>query len=118
MAQNPNIATDLGISFSRTGIIGFGMSGIIAGFAALAIAIVNKAVYPTVGNLLGTRAFVLMLFAGMGNLNGGMICAIGLGMVESVAEAFIPGAWTDTITYAIIMLVILVRPDGIFGSRT
>jgi branched-chain amino acid transport system permease protein len=79
---------------------------------------VLEALNPGVGDALAVKALVLMLFAGMGNLMGGLVCALMLGVVEAMAQAFMPGRWTDAITFGFIMLVILMRPNGVFGSRT
>ena len=75
-----------------------------------------KSVNPALGDILATKAMILMLFAGMGNLTGGLVCALGMGAVEAMAQAYVPGAWTDTVTFGILMVIILVRPNGLFGD--
>jgi branched-chain amino acid transport system permease protein len=118
MAQDLDIARSLGIPFNKTGLIGFGIAGALAGVVAICIAMVLEAVSPGSGDGLAVKALVLILFAGMGNLTGGLVCALMLGVVEAMTQAFMPGRWTDAITFGIIMLVILFRPNGVFGSRT
>jgi branched-chain amino acid transport system permease protein len=118
MAQDLEIARSLGIPFNKTGLVGFGVAGALAGVVAIAIAMVLEALNPGVGDAVAVKALVLMLFAGMGNLMGGLVCALMLGVVEAMAQAFMPGRWTDAVTFGFIMLVILLRPNGVFGSRT
>ena len=118
MAQDLDVARTLGIPFNRTGIIGFGIAGILAGIVAILIATTLESASPGLGDSLAIKAMTLMLFAGMGNLTGGMICALILGVVEAMAQAFMPGRWTEAIVFGVIMVVILVRPNGVFGTRT
>jgi branched-chain amino acid transport system permease protein len=117
MAQDLDIARSLGIPFNKTGLVGFGVAGALAGVVAIAIAMILEAINPGIGDALAVKALVLMLFAGMGNLMGGLVCALMLGVVEAMAQAYMPGRWTEAITFGVIMLVILVRPNGVFGSR-
>lgn len=118
MAQDLDVARSLGIPFKRTGIVGFTIAGILVGVAAILIAMTLEQVSATLGDALAIRALILMLFAGMGNLTGGMICAISLGVVESLTLSYLPGRWTNAIIFGIIMLAILWRPNGMFGTRT
>jgi branched-chain amino acid transport system permease protein len=118
MAQDLDIARSLGIPFNRTGLVGFGVAGALAGFIAIAIAMKLEAVSPELGDALASKALVLILFAGMGNLMGGMLCALMFGVVEAMAQAFVPGRWTEAIVFGAIMVVILLRPKGVFGERT
>jgi branched-chain amino acid transport system permease protein len=118
MAQDLDVARTLGIPFKRTGIIGFGIAGILAGIVAILIAVTLESASPGMGDSLAIKAMTLMLFAGMGNLTGGMICALILGVVEAMAQAFMPGRWTEAIVFGVVMVVILVRPNGVFGTRT
>jgi branched-chain amino acid transport system permease protein len=118
MAQDLSIARSLGIPFNKTGLVGFGVSGALAGVVAIAIAMILESINPGIGDALAVKALVLMLFAGMGNLMGGLVCALMLGVVEAMAQALMPGRWTDAITFGVVMLIILMRPNGVFGSRT
>ncbi|HEX7474994.1 MAG TPA: branched-chain amino acid ABC transporter permease [Dehalococcoidales bacterium] len=118
MAQDLDVARSLGIPFTKTGLVGFAISGALAGIVAILIAMTLEAVNPAMGDALAIRAMVLMLFAGMGNLMGGLVCALMLGVVEAMAQAFMPGRWTEAITFGVVMLVILARPNGVFGART
>ena len=118
MAQDLNIARSLGIPFNKTGLVGFGVAGALAGVVAICIAMVLESIGPGSGDGIAVKALVLILFAGMGNLTGGLVCALMLGVIEAMAQAYMPGRWTNAITFGVIMLVILLRPNGVFGSRT
>ena len=70
------------------------------------------------GNNLAIKATVLILFAGMGNLKGGLICALLMGVTEALVMAYLPGRWTEAIVFGAIMIVIIIKPHGLFGART
>lgn len=118
MAQDLDIARSLGIPFKKTGIVGFTAAGILAGVSAILVAMTLEMANPALGNFFATKALVLMLFAGLGNLLGAMICALALGIIEALAQAYMPGQWTEAIVFGFIMIVILIRPNGVFGIRT
>jgi branched-chain amino acid transport system permease protein len=118
MAQNQDIATSFGLSFNRMGIIGFGIAGILAGLVAISSAMVMRSVNAALGDTLATKSLILMLFAGMGNLTGGLVCALGMGVVVAITQLYLPGQWNDTIIFGLLMVIILIRPNGVFGART
>ena len=55
--------------------------------------------------------------SGMGNLKGGLICALIIGLAEAMATAYLPGRWTEAIVFGFIMAVIIAKPQGLFGAR-
>ncbi|MFP3154713.1 branched-chain amino acid ABC transporter permease [Lachnospiraceae bacterium ZAX-1] len=118
IAQNLKVAKTLGISFEKTGLIGFGIAGLLAGATALFLIMSLGYAGPTLGDTFAVKALILILFAGMGNLKGGIICAVLMGLVEAMALAFLPGRWTEAVFYGFIMVIILWKPQGLFGSKT
>ncbi len=117
MAQNLHVARLLGIPFNSTGIYGFAIAGVLAGIIAMLLAMSVGSASADFGNTFAVKAIILMLFAGMGNLKGGLICAIFMGLAETMAQAYLPGRWTEAIFFGIIMLVIIWKPKGVFGAR-
>jgi branched-chain amino acid transport system permease protein len=116
MAQNLRVARTLGIPFGQTGLFGFALAGILAAIIALLLIMTVGTCGPSIGDTFATKAIILMLFAGMGNLKGGLMSALFMGLVESMALAYLPGSWTEAIFYGIIMLVIIWKPNGLFGK--
>jgi len=45
------------------------------------------------------------------------VCALGVGVVEVLSQSFLPGRWTDAVVFGTIMIVILLRPNGVFGAK-
>jgi len=117
VAQNLDVARLLGIPFNRTGIYGFGICGLLAGFAGVLMAMTLGYAGPALGDSLAIKAMILILFAGMGNLRGGVICALIIGLAEALAMAYLPGRWTEAIIFSVIMMGIIIRPQGIFGAK-
>lgn len=118
VAQNLRVARTLGISFGKSGILSFAVAGILAGVTGLLLAMSLGYAAPSLGDSFAVKCMILMLFAGMGNLKGGLISALGMGIIEALALTFLPGRWTEAIFYGVIMIVILWRPQGLFGAKT
>ncbi len=117
MSQNQRVAKMLGIPFGKTGMIGFGVAGILCVVISLMVIMTIGTDGPSVGDTFAVKAIILMLFAGMGNLRGGLLSALFMGLVEALALAYLPGSWTEVIFYGVIMGVIIWKPDGLFGSN-
>lgn len=116
MSQNLRVSKMLGIPFGKTGVIGFGIAGVLATVIALMIIMTIGTNGPSVGDTFAVKAIILMLFAGMGNLKGGLLSALFMGLVEALALAYLPGSWTEVIFYGVIMAVIIWKPNGLFGT--
>jgi branched-chain amino acid transport system permease protein len=118
MAQDTATARLIGIPFNKTGIYSFGICGVLAGITGLFLIMTLGIASPSLGDNLAIKSLALVLFAGMGNLKGGLICALAVGVIEALAMAYIPGSWTNAIVFGAIMLVILLKPKGLFGAQT
>jgi len=70
------------------------------------------------GDDMAVKAMILMLFAGMGNLKGGLVSTLIMGLAEAMALAYLPGRWTEAIFFGVIMMVIIWKPQGLFGTQT
>src|SRR5262249_44837994 len=114
VAQNPEAAQAMGINlariFSLTIALGVGLAG--AGGALIA-AQFNR--YPAVGLPLTIKAFAITILGGMGNLLGALIASLVVGITESLAVMVIPSEWQSLIAFAVMVLVLLVRPEGLLG---
>ena len=68
---------------------------------------------PFVGSMTGLKAFAIVIVGGFGNVSGTILAALLLGVVEALATGFIPSTYKDTIAFAILLIALLVRPQGI-----
>jgi branched-chain amino acid transport system permease protein len=118
MAQNLRVARLLGVPFGKTGLIGFAVAGLLAGFIALLLAMTLGSTSAELGDAYAVKVMILVLFAGMGNLRGGLIGAVAMGIAETLAVFYLPGRWSQTVFFGVLMLVILWKPRGVFGARS
>ena len=69
------------------------------------------------GSMLGLKAFVAAVLGGIGSIPGAMIGGLAIGVCESLVSAVGLSAWRDAVTFAILIVVLLVKPTGILGRR-
>jgi branched-chain amino acid transport system permease protein len=117
MAQSPFIARLLGIPIIKMGMISYGIAGLLGGVTAVFLAMALGSAYPVLGDLLGIKVIATVLFAGIGNLKGGLICGLILGVAESLTMGYLPGQWSDAVAFGMIMVAVMFKPEGIFGTR-
>jgi branched-chain amino acid transport system permease protein len=100
-------------SISLTFAIGSGL-GTVAG---ILIGIYYNAVYPTMGWLAGLKGFICAVAGGIGSIPGAMLGGLLLGMGENLGAGFLSSGYRDAIAFAILILVMLFRPTGIFARE-
>jgi len=104
------INVDFVISFT------FFVASAYAAVAGTFIGIYYDAVYPTMGALLGMRAFTAAILGGIGSIPGTVIGGLILGVAEGLGAAYISTMWRDGIAFSIMILVLLFKPTGIMGQ--
>jgi branched-subunit amino acid ABC-type transport system permease component len=117
MAQSPFVARLLGIPLNRSAVASYGVAGFLGGCTAIFLAMALGTAYPILGEHLALKALAVALFAGMGNLRGGLICGLILGMAEGLATGYIAGLWSNAVAFGMIMVVVILRPKGLFGVK-
>lgn len=116
VAQNRLGASLAGINTARASAIVFAMSGALAAFAgALLSPIINAS--PEVGIFPAVKSYVIVVLGGMGSVPGAIIGALGLGVLESLAAVYISFDHRDTYGLVILILVLLLRPQGLLGEK-
>jgi branched-chain amino acid transport system permease protein len=63
------------------------------------------------------KGLVVMLMGGLGNLMGAVVCGILLGILEIFSVAYLSASYRDSLTFVILILVLILRPEGLFGVR-
>ncbi len=102
---------DINNTITFTFAIGSALAGIGAGLYCCRYPIVN----PTIGSLLGLKAFVAAVLGGIGSIPGAMIGGLAIGMAEVIVTAVGLSDWTDAVVFAVLIVVLLVRPTGFLG---
>lgn len=118
VAENHETAALLGVNVNRVILVTFVMSSAIAGIAGVLDGVKNSNISPFMGLEVAVKGLVVMLLGGLGNITGAMVGGILLGMVEILSAAYIGTTQRDFITFAILILILLYRPSGLFGTRT
>ncbi len=112
-ARDPEIVRVLGIDISKVWLIVFGLGTAIAGLSGILAAPI-RAVTPEMGIPVLVESFVVTVVGGMGSLAGAVVAGLLVGIVYSLASLYAP-AFAETSIFALMALVLLFRPQGLFG---
>ena len=114
VAQNRTIAALMGIRVERVSAIAFSLGVACAGIGG-ALLLPVFYTYPTVGEPFQIRSFVIVVLGGMGSIEGAAIGGILLGIAEGLTAYLWSDSYSQVVNFAIFLLVLLVRPSGLFG---
>lgn len=106
----------MGIRTERMVVIAFAISAALTGASGVLVAPMF-AVTGSLGFLIALKAFAACVIGGFGNLPGAAVAAFGLGVVENLAGTYFGSDSKDLIAFSLMIVFLLVRPQGIFGSR-
>ncbi len=111
-------ASLMGISVNRTIAFTFAIGAVLAGAGGVLYAIMYPQISPTMGAMPGLKAFVAAVLGGIGSVPGAMLGGYILGVAETLAKGFVSSRFADAISFAILIIILLVRPSGIMGEKT
>lgn len=114
--ENPTAARILGINVERTETVAFAVASALAGAAGSLIGVSQGTVNPFIGGPLLLTSFIVIVIGGLGNLYGAMFGGIIVGVVETFAGNLLSATWKQAILFALMFVILIVRPQGIFGS--
>jgi branched-chain amino acid transport system permease protein len=121
-AQDRDAAAIMGINVNRTITFTFLIAGMLAGAGGLVYALYFKQIRYDTGFELGLIAFTAAVLGGIGNLPGAVLGALCIGFIQAFNEGLqwhAPGSdWTQSIVFAILILILVFRPEGLLGERT
>ena len=110
----------LGVTFDinvhRVQAVSFGLGVAGAGIAGGLLLPVFY-IYPTVGDQFTLKAFVMVVLGGMGSIQGAAVAGLVLGVVENLTSLYWGNEWALAVDFVIFLLVLSLRPSGIFGSQ-
>jgi len=115
MAQNREGAALVGIDATRVAMLTFAIAGALAGMAAVLYAPINL-VYTSMGHLVITKAFVIIVLGGMGSVPGAIVGGLIIGFAEAFGAFYISTDYKDIIAFALLVLILSVRPQGLFAK--
>ncbi|HET7476820.1 MAG TPA: branched-chain amino acid ABC transporter permease [Dermatophilaceae bacterium] len=122
VSQDPDTARLMGINVDFIIVIAFVLGAVLAAVAGVAQGLQNSNIDFRIGFLAGLKAFTAAVLGGIGNIAGAVLGGLVLGVVESMATQFIPGqfggsAWKDVWAFALLIIVLVFRPQGLLGAR-
>jgi branched-chain amino acid transport system permease protein len=115
VAQNPDAAQAMGINLPRVFALTLGLGAGLAGVGGALMAPLFN-VYPTVGFPLTIKAFAITILGGMGNLAGALLASFLVSLAEAFSVMLIPSEWQNAIAFAVMIVMLLVRPSGLLGK--
>jgi len=114
-AQDPLAAKTMGINVSKTTGVTWGVSAALAGVAGVLFAPMY-AVSMTIGFSPGLKGFAGAVIGGYGNMYGAIVGSLSLGLMETFVAGYISSSYKDFISFSILILVLIIKPTGIFNA--
>jgi branched-chain amino acid transport system permease protein len=117
VASNPEKATFIGIHTHRIFVLAFALGSFLMGLAAF-VSTLEMPATPYVGMQALLMSFITVFLGGVGSLVGTVLGGLALGILESMVLLFLPTQFKLVVTFAVLFLVIIVRPEGFLGEKT
>jgi branched-chain amino acid transport system permease protein len=117
-AQNPTAAQLMGINVDRVIAATFAIGGALAGVAAVVYGVYVNSVGYMIGFQTGLFAFTAAVLGGIGNIPGAVLGGILIGLIEKLGTAYIGNQWSQSLVFAILIVILIFRPNGLLGART
>ena len=109
-------AAMMGIDVDRVIVVTFLVGSALAGAAGVMAGLVFQTVYHTMGFLAGLKGFAAAVVGGIGSIPGAMVGGLVIGLAESFSIAYVSSTFADLVVFAILIVVMLVRPTGLLGK--
>jgi branched-chain amino acid transport system permease protein len=116
-AQDRDAARLMGINIDRTISATFFIGAVLAGAGGIVFGLYENVVYNTLGFPVGLVAFTAAVFGGIGNIPGAALGGLCIGLIRASVDGYIDPSWDDVVIFAILILVLTLRPTGLLGMR-
>ncbi len=115
-AQDPEAARMMGVDVDRVVMVAFFLGSALAGAGGLIFGLYYNFTSFIIGFTAGLRAFTAAVLGGIGNIPGAMVGGLLIGLIEAFGAQFIGASWADVVIFSILVLVLVLRPAGLFGQ--
>ena len=115
-SEDKGAAQLMGINVNRTISMTFAIGSALAAIAGVLLCSSYTSLMPTTGSMPGIKAFTAAVFGGIGSIPGAFLGGILLGIIESMAKAYISMNLANSIVFAVLIVILLVRPAGLLGK--
>ena len=117
VSEDKGAATLMGINVNGTIALTFAIGSALAAIAGVLLCSAYPSLTPYTGSMPGIKAFVAAVFGGIGSIPGALIGGILLGVIEILGRAYISSQLSDAIVFAVLIIVLLVKPTGLLGKQ-
>lgn len=117
VSEDKGAAQLMGINVDGTIALTFAIGSGLAAVAGVLLCSAYPSLTPYTGSMPGIKAFVAAVFGGIGSIPGALVGGILLGIIEIFGKAYISSQMADAIVFAVLIVVLLVRPAGLFGKN-
>ncbi|MGO4886151.1 branched-chain amino acid ABC transporter permease [Anaerobacillus sp. MEB173] len=115
-AENLEVASLLGVDTKKMITMTVIIASVMGGIAGILVGMAFNSVAPQMGLAMGLKGLAIIILGGMGNVRGAVVGGLILGVAETTVVAFGESGYRDAIAFVAIIVILLVRPQGIFGS--
>jgi branched-chain amino acid transport system permease protein len=115
-SQNRKGAMLVGINVERMDILSFGIGCALAAAAGTLWVVSGQVFNPYMGSIPAVKAFAIIILGGLGSIPGAIVGGLIYGIAENGAAYFLGGVWKEAISFIILIIVLIVRPTGLFGE--
>ncbi len=115
-SEDKGAAQLMGINVNRTISLTFAIGSALAAIAGVLLCSAYPTLLPTTGSMPGIKAFTAAVFGGIGSIPGAFLGGLLLGVIEAMAKAYISTNLANAIVFAVLIVVLLVRPTGLLGK--
>jgi len=117
VSEDKGAAQLMGINVNQTISLTFAIGSGLAAIAGVLLCSAYPTLMPTTGSMPGIKAFTAAVFGGIGSIPGAFLGGILLGIIENMAKAYISTEFSDAIVFAVLIVVLLVKPVGLLGKQ-
>ena len=116
VSEDKGAAQLMGINVNRTITATFAIGSALAAVAGVLLCSAYPTLTPTTGSMPGIKAFTAAVFGGIGSIPGAFLGGILLGIIEKLSQAYISTQLSDAIVFAVLIIILLVKPSGLLGK--
>jgi branched-chain amino acid transport system permease protein len=118
VSQDREAAQLMGIDINRIISVTFVIGSALAGAAGVLVGLYIPRIEPLMGVMYGLKAFVAAVIGGIGIIPGAMLGGLLMGLAETLVTGFISSTWRDAIAFSLLIVILLIKPSGIFGTSS
>lgn len=116
-AQDPVAAQQMGVRTGPAKLAVFALSGFLGALGGVLVGMYFQQIDPSMGLPFGLKGFAAAMVGGVVSLPGAVLGGLLIGVFESLADGYIGSAYRDTVAFALLLAVLVVRPQGLLGSK-